>query len=95
LVKFISVHGLDGVLQSEVVPLYEEAYPPDRRAARSQCMRARQLALMRRLEGLTAESPQASNLVTDWFGLDLAAKLVNAGMITLGDMNARIAAGGV
>ena len=50
---------------------------------------------MRRLEGLTAESPQASNLVTDWFGLDLAAKLVNAGMITLGDMNARIAAGGV
>lgn len=95
LAKFINAHGLDRVLQSEVVELYEEAYPPDRRAARSQRLRARQLALLRRLESLATETPQASDLVADWFDLPLAAKLVTAGMVTLGDLNACIAAGGV
>ena len=87
-------HSLDGFSEAEVVKLYEEAFPADRKTARGQRLRERQLALLRRLERLAAETPQASDLVTGWFEEALAAKLVTAGLLTLGVLNARISAGG-
>jgi hypothetical protein len=95
LAEFIDVHGLDGFSQSEAFALYEEAFPPDRRAVRSQRLRERQLARLHRLEGLAAETPQPSDLVASWFDDSLGAKLLTAGMVTPGDLNARIGTGGV
>ena len=91
---FAQQHGLDGFSESEVVKLYAEAFPLERQAARGQRLRERQLALLRRLEGLAAETPQPSDLVAGWFDEALAAKLVMAGLLTLGALNARISAGG-
>jgi integrase len=94
LEAFAQQHGLDGFSESEVVKLYEEAFPLERQAVRGQRLRERQLALLRRLEGLAAETPQPSDLVAGWFDEALAAKLVTAGLLTLGALNARISAGG-
>ena len=95
LADFVEAQGLDGFSESEVLELFEAAFPPDRRAARGERLRERQLALLRRLERLAAETPQASDLVAGWFDEALAAKLVTAGILTLGDLNARVSAGGV
>jgi hypothetical protein len=91
---FAQQHGLDGFSESEVLTLYAEAYPLDRKAARGQRLRERQLALLRRLERLAAETPQPTDLVAGWFDEVLAAKLVTAGLLTLGALNALISAGG-
>ncbi|MFZ3141259.1 tyrosine-type recombinase/integrase [Polaromonas sp.] len=91
---FAQQHDLDGFSESDVLRLYAEAHPADRKTARGQRLRERQLALLRRLEGLAAETPRASDLVAGWFDDALAAKLTAAGMTTLGDLNARVSAGG-
>ena len=91
---FAQQHGLDGFSESEVVKLYAEAFPADRKTTRGQRLRERQHALLRRLERLAAETPQPSDLVAGWFDELLAAKLVTAGLLTLGALNARISAGG-
>ncbi len=94
LESFAQQHGLEGFSESEVVTLYAEAFPVDRQAARGQRLRARQLELLRRLERLAAETPQLSDLVAGWFNEALSAKLVTAGLFTLGALNARVSAGG-
>jgi hypothetical protein len=100
LKSFVEQHGLDGMdgldgfSESEVLKLYTEAFPLERQAARGQRLRERQLALLRRLERLAAETPQPADRVADWFDEALAAKWVTAGLLTLGALNARIAAGG-
>ena len=91
---FAQQHDLDGFSEGEVLKLYTEAFPLERKAARGQRLRERQLTLLRRLESLAAETPQPSDLVAGWFEELLAAKLVTAGLLTLGVLNARISAGG-
>jgi len=92
---FAQQHGLEDFSESEVLTLYAEAFPLERKTARGQRLRERQLALLRRLEGLAAETPQPSNAVAGWFDEALAARLVTAGLLTLGALNARISVGGV
>ena len=75
--------------------IYKESFPPDRKAARSQSLRARQLALLHRLETMAAEQPQDGDLDACWFEDRTADKLTAAGIISLGEFNARIAAGGL
>ncbi|ABM39749.1 tyrosine-type recombinase/integrase [Polaromonas naphthalenivorans] len=94
LEAFAQQHGLDGFSESEVLKLYTEAFPLERKTARGQRLRERQLALLRRLERLAAETPQSIDLVAGWFDEALAVKLVTAGLLTLGMLNARISAGG-
>ena len=91
---FAQQHDLDGFSESEVLKLYAEAFPLERKTARGQRLRERQLELLRRLEGLAAETPQPGDLVAGWFEEALAAKLITAGLLTLGALNARISAGG-
>ena len=95
LSEFIDAHRLEEFSQSEALSFYKEACPPDRRTARSQRLRERQLLLLRSPENQAAESPQACDLVGGWFDEAMAAKLLKAGMVTLGDLNARISTGGV
>jgi len=92
---FAAAHGLEGFSEAEVLTLYEEAYPLERKAARSQRLRQRQLELLRRLEGLAAETPQPTDLVAGWFDETTAQRLITAGILTLGALGSHIAAGGV
>ena len=91
---FVAAQGLEGFSESEVVQLYAEAFPSDRKTMRRQRLWERQLMLLCHLESLVAETPQASDLVAGWFEDALAAKLVTAGFLTLGALNTRISAGG-
>ena len=84
----------DGFSEAEVLEIYQETFPADRKAARSQRLRARQLALLHRLETMAAKQPQDGDLVAGWFDDRTAGKLTAAGIISLGELNARIAAGG-
>jgi integrase len=85
---------LDGFSDAEVFELYQEAFPTDRKAARRHWLRERQLALLQRLETVAAVQPQAGDLVSGWFDDRTADKLTAAGIISLGELQARIAAGG-
>lgn len=57
---FAQQHGLVGFSKSEVLTLYAEAYPQERKAARGLRLRERQLEFLRRL---AAETPQPTDLV--------------------------------
>jgi integrase len=92
--EFRHARGLEDWSQAEVDALYHEAYPQGKKTARRYELRARQLALLRELEALAAEQPLASDLVTGWFDDVTARKLTAAGLISLGELNAKIAVGG-
>lgn len=94
LEEFIQARGLDGWSEAEVADFYEEAYPPDPRGARRKRLHQRQLELIKRLEGVAAEAPQPTDLVSGWFDDISAGRIMTAGMLTLGDLAARIAIGG-
>lgn len=92
--EFIAEQNLDGWSEAEVSQMYLEAYPPDRKIHRREKLRARQLQLLKTLEGLAAETPLPSDLVSGWFDDVTANKLISAGMVTLADLGAKIAIGG-
>lgn len=95
---FIAERGLDGWRESEIAEMYAEAYPPtgkaDYKANRRSKLRERQLQLLKKLEQLAAETPSPTDLVSGWFDEITAQRLLNAGMLTLGDLNQKVAAGG-
>ncbi|MBK9574318.1 MAG: hypothetical protein IPO43_17170 [Rhodoferax sp.] len=74
--------------------MYAEAYPTDSRSQRRQRLRERQLALIRTIQNLAAEQPLATDMVSGWFDDITSRKLISAGMLTLGDLNRKIATGG-
>lgn len=91
---FCESRDLEGWSQAEVLQLYNEAYPPDPKDTRRFNLRERQLNLLRLIEGQAAEQPRATDLLSGWFDDRTANKLIAAGMLTLGDLNAKIAVGG-
>lgn len=95
---FITERGLDGWRESEIAELYAQCYPEDgaagHKARRRARLRERQLTLIRKLETLAAETPSPTDLLTGWFDDATAGKLLGAGMVTLGDLNQRVAQGG-
>jgi integrase len=95
---FIAERGLDGWRESEIAEMYAEAYPPTGqsgyKANRRSKLRERQLQLLKKLEQLAAETPSPTDLVSGWFDEVIAQKLLNAGMLTLSDLNQKIATGG-
>lgn len=94
LEDFVAERGLDGWSESEVQEMYAEAYPTDLKTARRQRLRERQLQLIRDLESVAAVRPAESDMVDGWFDQVTADKLIAAGMLTLGDLNSRVSAGG-
>ena len=92
--EFVEERGLDGWSEEEQTEIYAEAYPVDLKANRRQRLRELQLALIKRMEGLAAETPSPTDLVSGWFDDVTAKKIINAGMLNLGDLNRRISAGG-
>ena len=98
LEDFMEDRGLDGWSESDIAEMYSEAYPAqgkaDYKATKRAKLRERQLALLKKLEQLAAETPSPTDLVSGWFDEVTATKLINAGMVTLSDLNQKIATGG-
>lgn len=94
LEEFVAEKDLDGWGESEVVELYNDAYPSDKKSNRRFLLRERQLKLLHKIEGLAAQDPKPTDLVSGWFDDLVSSKLISAGMVTLGDLNLRIATGG-
>lgn len=91
---FMAEKDLDGWSAAEVSELYNEAYPQDKKTARRYRLQERQIKLLYALEGLGAEQPEPSDLVSDWFDNLVATKLISAGMVTLAELNTRVSTGG-
>lgn len=94
LESFMNERDLDGWSEAEIIQMYEEAYPPDRNAVRRFSLQDRQLKLLYKIENQSAETPKSTDLVSDWFDSLISAKIISAGMITLGELNARVSIGG-
>ena len=92
--EFIAAQSLDGWSEAEVAEMYLDAYPADKKFHRREKLRARQLQLLKTLEGVAAETPLPGDLVSGWFDDVTANKLISAGMVTLADLGDRIAVGG-
>ena len=63
-----------------MLELYKEAFPADRKTARSHRLRERQLDLLQRMESVAAVQPQPGDLVAGWFDDRTADKLTAAGL---------------
>jgi len=92
--EFMAERGLDGWSEEEVKQMHAEAWPPDAKAARRERLRARQLELLARLQQFDAQTPLESDSVDGWFDPASAAKLITAGMTTLGELKLSITTGG-
>lgn len=92
--EFIEQRGLDGWSEEEVVTLYREVFPPNRKSQRNQRLRILQLQLLAELEKSNAETPQIEDPISAWFDDLAAARLEAAGLKTLGDLHRKIQLGG-
>ena len=78
--------------EAELTALYLDAHPQshDKQARHRARLIARQLAALVWLEDLLATDPQPQDSVAAWFDDRLAARLILAGIGTLGDLQGRI-----
>lgn len=86
--------GLDGWSQAELQEMYAEAFPPDRKLQRNARLRARQLQLLKELQDFAARAPQPTDPISGWFDELTAERLKRAGLLMLGELQARVAQGG-
>ncbi|WP_157271709.1 tyrosine-type recombinase/integrase [Azohydromonas aeria] len=89
-----AAQGLDGWSEAELQELYRQAFPNERRAARNQRLRQRQIEALRALEQLAGEAPRASDAVALWFDPRLAERLQGNGLLLLQDLQQAVARGG-
>lgn len=87
-------NGLDDWPQTDIIRMYEEAFPTDAKALRRAKTLSRLLELLSKVEVMQVEDPKPTDLVSDWFDDHTAARLIGAGMINLGELQANIRAGG-
>lgn len=96
--EFIESRDLDDWTESEVLKMYQEAYPIDvesrRRHQVLSRLRERLLLTLHELENVAAEQPTPSDAISGWFDSVTAGKLLAADMVILADLANRIAAGG-
>ena len=88
---------LDDWSDDDLLQMYPEVFAASTKSRKSQRrsgLRERQLLLIKRLQDLDAEVPSESDLLTSWYDDSTAAKLLGAGMVTLGDLQQKIAVGG-
>jgi integrase len=98
LEEFMEERSLDGWSEADIAAMYAEVHPPQGKGnykiSRRTKLRERQMALLKRLEQLAAETPSPTDLVSGWFDEVTAQKLISAGILTLADLNQKIATGG-
>ncbi|MBP7780246.1 MAG: tyrosine-type recombinase/integrase [Burkholderiaceae bacterium] len=87
-------NGLEDWSESDILQMYQEAYPPDQKATRRARTLKRLLDLLAKVEVMQVQDPSPSDMVSDWFDDVTAKRLINAGIINLGELHSRIRAGG-
>lgn len=95
LEEFCAERGLDGWSEEDLQDMLEAAYPHDRRSARRDRLRLKQMDMLKRLERSDAQHPRSQDLVSDWFDEVTAKRLITAGHNTLRDLADAMAGGGV
>lgn len=91
---FIAARGLDDWSESDVMEMYKEAFPQDPSYEKRVAMREKIIALLKRIEALSVETPKLSDMVTGWFDDSTAERFVKAGVVNLGDLHKTISIGG-
>lgn len=86
--------GFESFSQAELLELYKEQFPTDRKAQRNSRLRARQLELLQALTPSAAEPALPHHRLDDWFPQHLCRSLMASGLLLLADLQARVRAGG-
>jgi integrase len=84
-------NGYEDWSEADLLALYCEVFPLDRKQVRDARLRQRQEAVIASLETAHLTRAKASDPVRGWFDHSNALRLENVGLITLGDLQARIA----
>lgn len=91
---FIAERGLDDWSEDEVGLMYEEAFPSDPKATHRAALREKIIKLLFDIADAAAETPKTTDMVSGWYDEITSTKLISAGILNLGDLQAKIALGG-
>lgn len=86
--------GLSDWSQSELLVMYAEAFPPDRKLERSHRLRARVREALLELQAAAMELPQPSDPLAGWFDELATQRMRAAGLLTLADLRSLVDRGG-
>lgn len=86
--------GLEGWTESELLGMYEEAFPRDRLADRNHRLRVRQRELLKSLQDFAAQAPKPTDPIAGWFDESTSERLRCSGLLLLGELQEKIATGG-
>ena len=92
--QWAEARGLDGFGQAELLALYTDAFPPDRKARRNGRLRSQQLELLQSLAGRVAEPALPYHRLDAWFPVHLSHSLMANGLLLLSDLQALMRCGG-
>jgi integrase len=87
-------NGYDGLSEAELTDLYAQAFPPNPRQARIARLRERQAYVLRQVELAGCAEATRSDRIDDWFERRSAARLMQSGMLLLGELQDLIVRGG-
>ncbi|NML15991.1 tyrosine-type recombinase/integrase [Azohydromonas caseinilytica] len=94
LADWAAANGLEGWSEAELQELYRQAFPHERRTARNQRLRQRQIEALRALEQLACEAPRPTDAIAVWFDPQLAQRLHANGLLLLQDLQRAVERGG-
>lgn len=94
LEEWAEANNLSDWRYEELLPMYQEAFPPDRKETRNARLRERQMALLKELQSQAAQKPQSTDPISGWFDEVTSDRLKRSGMLMIGELQAAIARGG-
>lgn len=86
--------GFDEFGQAELLALYQQAYPSDRKTVRNSRLRAQQLALLHKLAYAAVETALPQHRLDAWLPAHLSQSLMASGLLLVSDLQAKLRAGG-
>ena len=92
--QWAEAQGLDGFGQAELLALYLDAFPPDRKAQRNGRLRLQQLELLQALARVAAEPALPHHRLDAWFPAHLCRSLTGNGLLLLSDLQTLVRSGG-
>ena len=92
--QWAEAQGLDGFGQAELLALYLDAFPPDRKAQRNGRLRLQQLELLQALARVAAEPALPHHRLDAWFPTHLCRSLTGNGLLLLSDLQTLVRSGG-
>ncbi|MEJ6002627.1 tyrosine-type recombinase/integrase [Paucibacter soli] len=94
LYDWAAEQGLDGWRHEELMEMYQEAFPPDRKETRNVRLRERQMELLKSLQDVAAQPPKPTDLIEGWFDDATSQRLKQSGLLMIGELRKVIARGG-